>query len=71
MGRDMIQETRKSEANPWLERAGWSKYLKGLNRPELLECIREPSSDLDGEEGEKEVVEAKHPLLIGLVCLCE
>jgi Orsellinic acid/F9775 biosynthesis cluster protein D len=54
--RETIQEGQKKEANPWLERTGWSKYLKQLNRNELLECIREPKSDPDEKE-EKEVVE--------------
>jgi len=57
---ETIQQVQKIEANPWLERTGWSKYLKGLNRPDLLKCIREPIEDPDAqEEGEeKEVIEA-------------
>ena len=63
---DTIQEAQAKEANPWLQRAGWSKYLKELNRPELLESIREPENDDGGdvagrveeEEKEKEPVEA-------------
>src|SRR6266480_1839582 len=70
---EIIQEVRTNEANPWLERAGWSKYLKELNRPELLASIREPEDgdpDVEAsirepnsnpgaeEEEEKEPVEA-------------
>ena len=55
--RETIQEVQTNEANPWLERTGWSKYLRELNRPELLESIREPNDDPDAEEGEREAVE--------------
>ena len=52
---EMIQEVRTNEANPWLERAGWSKYLKELNRPELLASIREPiDGDPDAEASIRE-----------------
>jgi hypothetical protein len=55
---EMIQEVQTKEANPWLERTGWSKYLKMLNRMELLESIREPNGDPGTKEEPVEVVEA-------------
>jgi hypothetical protein len=48
--RETIQEVQAKEANPWLERTGWSKYLKRSGRPELLECVSKPNSDPDAEE---------------------
>ena len=55
---EMIQEVRINEANPWLERARWSKYLKELNRPELLASIREP---VDGDpDAEASIREPSH-----------
>jgi Orsellinic acid/F9775 biosynthesis cluster protein D len=55
---ETIQEVQIKEANPWLERTGWSKYLKMLNRMELLESIREPNGDPGTKEEPVEVVEA-------------
>jgi hypothetical protein len=44
-----IKEVQTREANPWLERTGWSKYLKKLERMELLESIRAPDNEADVE----------------------
>jgi hypothetical protein len=40
---ETIDEEKTNAANPWLERTGWAKYLKKLDRPKLLESIREPN----------------------------
>jgi superfamily II DNA helicase RecQ len=47
---ETIQEVQTKDANPWLERTGWSKYLKNLNRMELLESIQEPNGTPDAKE---------------------
>ncbi|KAJ9634897.1 hypothetical protein H2199_008761 [Coniosporium tulheliwenetii] len=40
---DTIQEGEEDEVNPWLERTQWQPCLGGLQRPELLGCVREPT----------------------------
>lgn len=45
--RTTIQDGERDEANPWLERTGWQPYLMGLERPDLLASIEEPSIDPD------------------------
>ena len=53
--RTTIQDGERDEANPWLERTGWQPYLMGLERPDLLASIEEPSIDPDKND---ELVEA-------------
>jgi hypothetical protein len=54
-----IQAGERDEVNPWLERTQWLPYLVGLERPELLACIEEPSADPDPKKDrEPEPVEA-------------
>jgi hypothetical protein len=38
-----IQDGETDEASPWLEQTGWQPYLMGLERPDLLTSIEEPS----------------------------
>ncbi len=47
---ETVQEGEKDEVNPWLERTGWHKYLKGLNMPKLFDSVEEPNSDPEAEE---------------------
>ena len=54
--RETIAEGQRDEANPWLDRTGWAKYLKQLSRSQLLASVREPGLDPDGE---REPVEAE------------
>jgi hypothetical protein len=49
--------------NPWLERTQWLPYLVGIERLELMACIKEPVAELDprdrhGGEQRAEPVEA-------------
>jgi RecQ family ATP-dependent DNA helicase len=58
-----IQEGEQDEVNPWLERTQWLPYLVGMERPELMACIKEPVAELDprgrhGDEQRAEPVEA-------------
>lgn len=45
--RTTIQDGERDKANPWLERTGWQLYLMGLERPDLLASIKEPSINPD------------------------
>ena len=45
--RTTIQDGKRDKANPWLERTGWQPYLMGLERPNLLASIEEPSINPD------------------------
>jgi len=43
---DKIQaDTNRFEANPWLNRTGWAKHLKGLDREWLVTLIRKPEKN--------------------------
>jgi superfamily II DNA or RNA helicase len=54
---ETIAEGEKDEVNPWLRRTGWSAYLAGFEREDLLQSVREPDPDAE-EESEQEPVEA-------------
>ena len=41
----LVEEHNVDEGNPWLERTGWSKYLQGIDRDELLTSIEPPQQD--------------------------
>ena len=42
--RRMIQDGEQTEANPWLERTGWLKYLAGFERTALIRLVAPPDS---------------------------
>jgi hypothetical protein len=45
--------------NLWLERTQWVLYLVGMERPNLLACVKEPVTDPDlRKEEQAELVEA-------------
>lgn len=43
--RRIIDESTYNEANPWLERTEWAKYLRKLDRDELLQSVATPEMD--------------------------
>ena len=43
--RRMINEGDSHDTNAWLERAGWHRYLNGLDREKLLEFIDAPEEE--------------------------
>jgi RecQ family ATP-dependent DNA helicase len=54
-----IEEGERDEANPWLERTQWLKYLEGIDRPSLLASIDEPIAEPEPRhDQEAEPVEA-------------
>jgi hypothetical protein len=42
-----IKEGERDEVNPWVERTQWLPYLVGLERSDLLACIKEPVAEPD------------------------
>jgi hypothetical protein len=54
-----IQAGERNEVNPWVERTQWLPYLVGMERADLMACIKEPVAepDLRGDN-EAEPVEA-------------
>lgn len=40
-----VQEADRDQANLWLERTQWQKYLVGKNREELLRATRKPGGE--------------------------
>jgi hypothetical protein len=54
-----IQNGERDEVNPWLERTQWLPCLVGMERPDLLACVKEPVADADPRKDEEaEPVEA-------------
>ncbi len=45
----VIAEGSAREVNQWLERAGWHKYLVGLEVDKLLDCVAEPDEETERE----------------------
>jgi hypothetical protein len=46
-GNKTIQEGERDEVNPWIERTQWLPYLLGMERSDLLSCIKEPIAEPD------------------------
>jgi hypothetical protein len=44
---DILHTAELDEANPWLRRARWADYLKGLDRDRLFTSIMEPEEETD------------------------
>jgi hypothetical protein len=42
-----IQAGERDEVNPWVERTQWLLYLVGMERADLLACIKEPVAEPD------------------------
>jgi hypothetical protein len=42
-----IQEGERDEVNPWVKRTQWLPYLLGIERSDLLACIKELVAELD------------------------
>jgi hypothetical protein len=36
-----IQDSQRDEVNPWVERTQWLPYLVGMERADLMACIKE------------------------------
>jgi superfamily II DNA helicase RecQ len=54
-----IQAGERDEVNPWVERTQWLPYLVGMERADLMACIKEPVAELDlRSDDEAEPVEA-------------
>jgi hypothetical protein len=53
---DRVQEGSKDEANPWLRRTGWLKYLKGFSREQLLSYVAKPEDTEDESESVEQVI---------------
>jgi hypothetical protein len=54
-----IQDGKRDKVNLWLQRTQWLPYLVGIERPDLLACVKEPVSDSDPQKDkEAEPVEA-------------
>ena len=49
-----VKEDKPSDANQWLNRAGWAKYLKKLKRTDLLAMVEEPDGVGSGSKSEKQ-----------------
>lgn len=43
----VVLKNDAKDANPWLERTGWSQYLAGIERDKLLECIETPDEETE------------------------
>jgi hypothetical protein len=41
----IVQDGAADEVNPWLERTGWQPYLAGLDRTQLVRCVRAPDEE--------------------------
>jgi hypothetical protein len=54
-----IQEGKRDEVNPWVERTQWLPYLVGMERADLMACIEEPVAEPDPRSNNKgEPIEA-------------
>jgi hypothetical protein len=54
-----IQDGERNEVNPWVERTQWLPYLEGMERADLMACIKEPVGEPDLRSNkEAEPVEA-------------
>jgi hypothetical protein len=54
-----MQEGERDEVNPWVERTQWLPYLLGMERSDLLACIKEPVAEPDPKSNdEAELIEA-------------
>jgi hypothetical protein len=54
-----IQAGERNEVNPWVERTQWLPYLVGMERADLMACIKEPVAEPDlRSDNEAEPVEA-------------
>jgi uncharacterized C2H2 Zn-finger protein len=42
LSQEKIKEGEPTDGNPWLDRTGWAKYLKNVDKAELLSVIEEP-----------------------------
>ncbi|KAF2870921.1 hypothetical protein BDV95DRAFT_619840 [Massariosphaeria phaeospora] len=42
-----IQAGERDEVNPWVDRTQWLPYLVGIERADLLACIKEPVAEPD------------------------
>jgi hypothetical protein len=40
-----IQAGERDEVNPWVERTQWLPYLVGMERADLMACIKEPVAE--------------------------
>jgi hypothetical protein len=47
LAQNTIQAGEKDEVNPWVERTQWLPYLVGIERPELMACVKEPVVEPD------------------------
>jgi hypothetical protein len=54
-----IQAGEQDEVNPWVERTRWVPYLAGMERADLMACIKEPVAVPDPRSDDRgEPVEA-------------
>jgi hypothetical protein len=54
-----IQDGEHDEVNPWVKRTQWLPYLVGMERSDLLACIKEPVAEPDPRSNDKaELIEA-------------
>ncbi|KAF2827743.1 hypothetical protein CC86DRAFT_444934 [Ophiobolus disseminans] len=54
-----IQAGERDKVNPWVERTQWLPYLVGMERADLMACIKEPAAEPDPRsDNEGEPVEA-------------
>ena len=54
-----IQAGERDEVNPWVERTQWLPYLVGMERADLIACIKELVAEPDlRSDDEAEPVEA-------------
>jgi hypothetical protein len=54
-----IQDSKRDKVNPWLEQTQWLPYLVGMERPNLLACVKEPVTEPNPRKKEEaEPVEA-------------
>jgi hypothetical protein len=51
-----IQAGDIDEANPWLDRTGWARYLDGQMLKQLRICIETPTEDAEGPEATARVI---------------
>jgi len=52
----IIQAGEIDEANPWLDRTGWARYLHGQTPKALRICIETPAEDAEGPEATARVI---------------
>ena len=52
----MIQAGDIDEANPWLDRTGWARYLHGQTPKALRICVETPADDAEGAEATARVI---------------